>query len=336
MLTELEISKLWFEGQKLAKRNINKCYHPNCEKPSINSHILQKSGILNQISKEGHVWEKKINLFSAETFFFEKSGLNTVFSFNCFCQSHDTELFQKIENEKINFDDYNSCLLFTIRTIYNEIYRKEVIVEQLKFLMKSERSAELSLELMIGFMEQQLLGISDLQNNVQDIWEDYYTGTQNFIFQYRKLTKIDICLSGFYNYETTLEMMNYSVENGKDMNRISEVFINFFPYNNQSILLMGYNRKDAVKLKPYVNTFFKESEAKVQTKLTNLLMFACETWVVSENLYNSKIRKVEDVFISAVKYAIQNNNEREFFKVNIFKDTYCLDMQKLKLRLNKY
>ena len=94
--------------------------------------------------------------------------------------------------------------------------------------MTSNRSGEMNLELLVGFMEQQLLGLDDLQKNADDIWDDYENGTENFIFQYRELTKIDICLSAFYNYETTLEMHNYKLREGKDMDRISEVFINFF------------------------------------------------------------------------------------------------------------
>lgn len=330
MLKELEISKLWVEGQKSAKKKIKTCYFPGCNEKSINSHILQKNGILNQISKNGHVWEKKINQFAERKFFFEENGLNNVFSFNCFCVSHDKELFKKIEDYEIEFKDYQSCLLFTLRTLYNEIYRKEILIEQIKFLMKSKKSSEMNLELLLGFMEQQLLGIEDLKKNEVDIWEDYKNGTENFVFQHREMTKIDICLSGFYNYETTLEMYNYKLREGKDMERISEVFINFFPYNNKSILLMGYNKKDQRKLKPYINTFFKESESKVQTKITNLLMFACETWVISEKLFKDKIKKVEDIFISAIEYSIDNNNEREFFKVNIFKENYQSEMQRIK------
>lgn len=333
MLSELEISNLWIEGQKIAKKKIKTCYHPNCNETSINSHILQKNGIINQISHNGHVWEKKINQFSNKKFYFEKSGLNKVFSFNCFCKTHDKELFKIIEDNKIDFNNYHSCLLFTLRTLYNEIYRKQVIVEQIKFLMKSDKSSKLNLKLLYGFMHQQLLGINDLEQNEADIWEDYFHNTQNFIFQFREMNKIDICLSAFYNYETTLEMINYRVEKGKDMERVSEVFINFFPYEKKSILLMGYNKKDEKKLKPYINTFFKESDSKVQTKITNLLMFACESWIISENLYKTKIQKVEDIFISAVEYAIKNNNEREFFKVNIFKDNFNSEMQRLKRHL---
>lgn len=330
MLTDLEISKLWLEALKFAKTKINICYHPDCNEKSINSHILQRNGILNHISKNSHVWEKKVNQYSEKKFYFKEEGLKKVFSFNCFCNEHDKNLFKKIEDNVIDFQDYESCLLFTLRTLYNEIYRKQIIIEQIKYLMKTEKSSELNLEFLLSFMYQQTLGIGDLQKNEYDIWEDINKGTQNFVFQMREMTKIGICLSAFFNYETTLEMMDYILRKGEDMERISAVFINFFPYNNKSVLLMGYNKKDEKKLKPYVNRFFKESESRTETQITNLLIFACETWIISEELYKSKIEKVEDIFIAAISYSIRNNNERQFFKVNIFRNNFCNDMQTIK------
>ncbi|UMQ41987.1 hypothetical protein MKS83_21745 [Chryseobacterium sp. Y16C] len=328
-----EFAKLYHDTWNKAKQNIKKCYFPGCNEQPINSHILQKNGILNQIATNNHIWEYKINQFKKEPFYFDKTGINEIYSFDCFCKEHDDKLFEKIEKKQINFNDYESCLLFTLRTIYNEIWRKEINIEQYKLMMKSKYSSEINLEFLLGRIQQELLGIDDLRNNEEDIWEDYNNKTQNFVFQVRELNKIDICLSAFYNYETTLEMYNYKKLNGKDMPRISEVFINIFPYNNKTLLLMGYNKKDEKKLKPYVNTFFKESENKVQKKITNLLMFACETWVISEKLYKDKIEKIKDIFIACINHAIIINNEREFFNVNLFKDNYFNEMQKIKRHL---
>lgn len=331
MLEQINLKNLIVKTNKQAIKKIKSCYHPNCDKKSINSHILQRNGILNQIStKDNHVWEKKIDHYNENTFYFAKEGLKDVLSFNCFCHEHDKNLFKKIEDNIINFEEYETCLLFTLRTLYNEIWKKEVIIEQYKLMMKSEYSSKLNLPYMLAVIEQQLLGINDLKMQENDIWNDLNNNTQTFIFNYRKLKKIDICLSGFYNYETTREILSYKFLTGKDMERISSVFINLFPYKDETILLMGYNKNDELKLKPYFNTFFKESEKKTQTKITNLLLFACETWVISEKLYNEKIKKVEEIFISAIKHSIDNDNEREFFKVNIFSENFTSDMNKIK------
>src|SRR5690606_21800443 len=135
-------------------------------------------------------------------------------------------------------------------------------------------------------------------------------GTESYVFEKREMTEIDLCLSAFYNYDTSEEMNAYRNKHGKDMERVAEIFINIFPYKNQSVLLKGYHKKDENKVKGYFYSFFKESEKKVQRKLTNLMLFQCETWVVSDKLFTRKIKGIESLFADAVSFSTQNLNER--------------------------
>ena len=334
-MEQYEFAKIYHETRNLSIKKVKKCYFPNCTKPPINSHILQKNGILNKLAINNHLWEKSINHFRKPPFYFKKTGINEIYSFNCFCKEHDNKLFEKIEQRHIDFDDYYSCLLFTLRTIYNEVWRKEVNIEQYKLFLSRGVFKGLQSEIIRETIRQEKLGISDIKKIENDVWEDINSGSQNFVFSNRKLKQIPICFSALYNYETTLEMHNYRMLHGKDMDRISSVFANLFPYGENSILLMGYNKKDASKIKPYFNTFFKNSEKKVETQITNMLMFTTETWVISETLYFKKIKEIEDIFIAAVNYSIDNNNEREFFKVNIFSDSYIKDMKRIEKHLKK-
>jgi hypothetical protein len=325
-----EFAKIYHETRNLSIKKIRKCYFPNCKNQPINSHILQKNGILNRLAVNNHLWEKAINQFKDQPFYFKRTGINEIYSFDCFCKEHDDKLFKKIEQNIVDFNDYHSCLLFTLRTIYNELWRKEINIEQYKLMIEKGVFPGYKKVIIEETIKQEKLGISDIRKFENDIWEDINTGTENFIFNHRKLNKIDICLSALYNYETTMEMHQYRLLHGKDMERITTVFANLFPYDDNSVLLMGYNKKDESKIKPYFNTFFKNSEKKVETQITNMLMFTTETWVISESLYKTKIKHVEDIFISAINYSIDNNNEREFFKVNIFNDNYISDMNRIK------
>ncbi|MGV0923790.1 hypothetical protein [Empedobacter tilapiae] len=175
-------------------------------------------------------------------------------------------------------------------------------------------------------INQEKLGMSDLNKNLTDIWTDLNFSTKNFHFNTRELTKIDICLSAFYNYESTLEMNLYKIQHGKDIDRISEVFINFFPYQNKSILIMGYNLKDESILKPYFNTYFKESEKRVQRKLTNLILFACENWIFSEDIYIKKFKNIEKIMAFTNSYSINTLNERQNFNLNLYKESFKSDL----------
>ena len=74
-----------------------------------------------------------------------------------------------------------------------------------------------------------------------------------------------------------------------------------------------------------VNSFFQKSEKKLQRKLSNLLMFQCETWVCSVDFYNKKIKNSEHNFYDAIHYSLQNAYERKFFDINMFDNNFYKD-----------
>ena len=326
---EIEFAKLFTKCKSKGINSINTCYHPKCNEKSINSHILQKNGILSSIAPDRHLWEFEIDTFKDPLFQFKRTGINKIYSFNCFCNEHDTELFKKIENKNIDFDDYETCLLFALRTIYNEIWRKEVNIKMYECLIE-EKPEESNNQHFIEHVSQEKLGLADLKFNEAKIWYDLEHGTESFVFESRRMMEIDLCLSAFYNYDTTEEMNNYRLEFGKDIERLSEIFINIFPYQNQSVLLMGYNKDDEAKVKGYFYTFFKESEKRTQRKLTNLILFQCETWVVSDKLYRKKIKGIENLFAHATSFSLNNPKERRNFDLNIYKDSFKEDLDKWK------
>jgi hypothetical protein len=328
---KIKFAKLYHSTRKKAEKEIKTCYHPNCNLNSINSHILQKNGILSSIAKENHLWEHQINQFREENFYFKKTGINEVFSFKCFCKKHDNELFQKIESTKdIDFKDYKSLLLFTLRTLYNEKFKKEVAIRMFELFIENGDFNENQKNLFREDINQQKLGINDIEKNESDIWSDLNSQSESFVFEYREINRIEMCVSAFYNYETTLEMNQYRFKYGYDMERISVIFLNLFPYKNKSILIMGYNKKDEIKVKSYFYTFFKESEKRLQRKLTNLFLFAFETWVISEKFYNQKIKGIEEIVAFGTKLMIKSLNERLYYPLNFCSDNFKSDMKKWK------
>lgn len=107
-----KIAKIFTDCSQKAKSETNTCMYPGCTNKSINSHIMQKNGILSSIAEDKHLWELKIDNFKKEYIGFKKKGINKIYTFLGFCIEHDTSVFKKIETEgKIDFDDYTSCLL---------------------------------------------------------------------------------------------------------------------------------------------------------------------------------------------------------------------------------
>jgi len=331
---KIEFAKLYVKCKASAVASIDICYHPDCESKSINSHILQKNGILSTMTNDSHLWEHTIDQFKEEIFTFKKRGLNNVFSFNCYCNEHDTNLFKKIESSEIDFNDYESCLLFTLRTIYNEIFRKEVNLKQYQCYLK-EKPDKFDNYAFKQHMRQEALGLGDLKLIETDIWNDFITKKESFVFEHRLMAEIGICMSSFYTYDTTEELNKIISNTDKDAERTSEIFINLFPYKKSAVLMMAYNKRDEKKLKGYFYSFFKEKEKFVQRKITNLVLFNCETWVASDKFYKNNIKDVENDFGIATKFSLQNTNERQTFDMNFYKKDFKIKLAKWSKKTEK-
>lgn len=326
---KIRIAKAWQNAKLTAIDRINTCFYPDCNKPSINSHILQKNGILSELEENGHVMQMEMNPFEDDIHFFKKTGINKAFSFKCFCTTHDSELFSAIETNNIDFSIYKNNLLFTLRTKYNEKFRKIVNAKMREILI--ERHTDLfNIYHLNGINEQEKLGIKDIEKTEKIIWNDLTTEQESFIFLVRDIAKIPLCLSAFYNYETTHELIEHLRIHGKDKENVSDIFINVFPYMGKTKFMMGYKKKDEKTVKQYVNSVFKESEKRLLSKLTNLLLFQCETWVTSESFYKKRIKNCENYFGFAADFSNANINERIFFKLNLFKESFCEDFRQWK------
>lgn len=325
-------AKLFYESRKEAISQLNKCNFPNCEKKAINSHILQKNGILSEISPNRFLYEQVTDLFKNPSFHFKRIGINEAFSFTCFCKTHDTELFNEIETKTIDFNNYNHLILLTLRTTLNEKYKKQVVIKQNEIAKK--KNPELA-KIMGNddWFEQEKLGFKDIEFIENLLWNDLFKGSKTFYFETRELSLKQICLSSYFTYDTTIEIEEYYRKYGVEKERLIDIFINLFPYNNRSYMIMAYEKEFEKTVKGYINSFFKENEKRLERKLTNLLLFQCENWVCSESFYNLKIKDISTHLFDMGSFALRNNNERQFFDLNIFKENFN---EKMQIWHNKY
>ncbi len=297
------------------------CFYPGCTVKAINSHLLQKNGILSVLAPNKHLWQIEIAEFNFERFKFEDRGINEIFSFNCFCNDHDAKLFKKIESGSIDFDDYESCLLFCFRTLYNEKFTKMVNVSHHKCLIEKIPETFDNDEFKKQ-IEGEIKGIEDMKYNSDILWDDLLNNQQSFVFKHRDISPVELCVSSFYTYDTSIEMNAI----GPDV-RPSEIVINLFPYKGKTKLLMGYLKQDEKKVKPYFNVFFSESEKRIWRRLTNLILFQCETWVCSDRLYKRTIQPVEQHFYDAIKYIANDYDERKNFDINISEASFPIKLK---------
>ena len=310
--------------RKKAKTSIRECNYPDCNEKAINSHIFQKNGILSSIAKDRHLIAHDIDFYNNHAYTFKRVGINRVFSFDCFCAKHDSELFKAIESvalDDLNFDCYENCLLFVMRGVYNELNSKSEVVRFFKCLIKDESGLFDKTKLMASLMGN-MYGKKDVTGYSKAFWDDLSNGTEKFVFRVRRMKRLELCLSSSINYETTDELVDYRMKNSKGMERLAPVFINYFPLKDCSLLLFGYYKSDYDKISGYIDMFFSCDEGLAEVGVTNLILFRCEAWVCSEDFYLKKIKSVENYFDLAANYASKNTNERHLLPLNLFSSDF--------------
>lgn len=332
---KIQFAKAYHECKTKAIKKQSICFHPDCSEKSINSHILQKNGVLSEIAQDNHVVGMHINKFLEKEHDFKRIGINEAFSFNCFCSAHDRDLFKAIEKKDVDFSEYRNLILFTLRTIYNEKFRKLVNIEMYSCLIKNH-SDKFNLRRLERLIDNETLGLKDIELTENEIWRDIKTGSQSYVFKTREISRKAICLSAFYNYETTKELENYLKVNGNHKEEVTDIFINLFPYKGKSVLMMSYKKKNENVVKGYFNEFFSDNEKRLERKITNLMMFQCETWVVSPQFFKSNIEKNKEAFSFAVDFSLNNMNERRFFDLNIFRTDFSDKFRVFKNRASQY
>lgn len=290
---QIEISNVISGIDKnLAKKNW-KCLHPNCGKDAINSHLLQKNGVLNNVAEDGHLYEVKsesIFKFKANEYplKFIKKGINEAFSLPLFCNSHDTDLFASIEKGEIDFNLYSNQLLFTYRAICAELRKKEILQEKFSRMLKSNIIHKNASESMIETLELTRygyeLGVKDNDFYKKSIEEELFNenAPRGYSFKTLKIQNLPVCASSIFS------PTNSDHEDDPEREDPFEaVFFNLIPKGECSYVIIGYFIKHTTDwIKEYFDSWDNLSKIEIENKITNLLVTRTETWAMSPRLHN--------------------------------------------------
>src|SRR5205085_2418152 len=132
-------------------------------------------------------------------------------AFKGFCSVHDHQLFKEIETGAIDYTDYRTQLLFSYRAVMNEKRKKEITVD---WHTRISNSTAVRLLTSNDFMEQSRLwivgnndGIADEAHYESIFLNNIIDSTRNdFRFMTYELPRIEMCASGAFTYETSIEI----------------------------------------------------------------------------------------------------------------------------------
>lgn len=322
-MSNLVHDKKLFEELYRYAHNFNwQCMAPKCKKKCISSHVLQKNGILSQISIDRHLIEvKPTTMWEFEnegTLKFKKIGINEAFTFPGFCSFHDNSIFQLIEQESIDFENYKVQLLFSYRGLCQEIRRKQIVKIFLNQVLSRSNEFDVleAFELFEDYRNGLDAGVRNLNFFKKAMEDDLKKNTKSFSFHLYDKPYVEVCTSAPINVKEPDEKEYETLEDlNKDRFRkkLSTTFVNIFPHNNKSKWIVGEHL-----LHPSSYTVHLV-ERNWEQALTDLLVLRMEYWCMSKAFYDRyiapNIAEIKESYLSnALNFDFDLSTELNIFK----------------------
>lgn len=305
------------------------CVECGCSNPAINSHLLQRHGILDNITENDHAyevrpgdmmkWDDKI----PPLFLFKLVGIQQAISLKVFCSEHDNGLFYDIEHGEVDFDDYRVQLLFSYRSLCAEIRKKEINKEINK---RMRSSSALDVEGAEDILDQQDKGydlsLRDLSTYRDEMKSELVHPTGLFTFKHYSYPSLGIYASSSFSYDE-----DGSTALGIQKSQEGEVwdccFIQILPLENSTEIIVGYSNNHTNNyLAGYTDSWGNLDNNALGVKLTDLFAGHIEGWGLAPSLYHklkvaNKLKYCDYMREHASDYQIMQN-----VGFNLFEDCF--------------
>lgn len=280
------------------KRNMDKkvwnCMVSGCNQKAINSHLLQRHGVLSYIVENGHCYElreKDVFSWTRDTYpvEFKRCGIQEAISLHLFCNHHDTDVFKPVESGVVDYDNYYNQLLLSFRSICAEIRKKEIIIERYKRYLGSNILQAYrgdSRDLLQAAINGNETGLRDLVF-YKDLFEkELANPADNFLFVHHTYP-----IKGLY------ASSSFTISNIEESFDMSEVLPNcighIIPNGDYSEFIFGYHKRHINNaIVEFVNGWTNLSNDSLGQKLTGWFTLI-EGWGMSPSLF--KKIKTEDI-----------------------------------------
>lgn len=280
----LEIANRIDKVERYIEKKKWTCLCPNCQKTAINSHLLQRNGILDNVAENGHLYELRMKgvyrrMNESETSELKSVGVRQALSFPLFCSEHDSSLFKPIEGKCIDFDDYHSQLLFSYRSLCSEIRKKEFNIERYNGVLPDGND---KFDLLLG----EKLGKCDLVHYKGLFEAEIAQPHNNFTFLHLSYPFIPVFASGLSSYYRQDGTFVNCTDGVPYDQIIDSFFINIIPQNNSVEIIIGYCNDHANdSLKMYVHSWENLTVKQLFNKIADLFSFSLESWGMSPSFY---------------------------------------------------
>lgn len=298
------------------------CLRDDCNEVAINSHLVQRNGLLSNIAVDGHLIElKMVDAYKWDKkrlpIEFRRVGIKHALAYKVFCNRHDTEVFRNIEGGNTDFESYESFLLFSYRAVCAEISKKRFVVEKYKRVVNSNiLNGKVDKETIKLAVEGNETGIQNLRVIKQELESEIETNGGRFTFYFFKYPKVFVYASAVFS------ATDIDFQRKDDAQDLENIYIHILPLVNETLILVGYHNdhtsSDTIE---YCKSWEKLSEEELNFKLTGLFSSNIENWGISPDLFKTLKQKNITKYINLIKknvsyFGISRESDFNLFEVN--------------------
>ena len=301
------------------KNKERKCFVENCQESAINSHLLQKNRVLQEISEQSHFYEVCLRQFPTQHFSIVKRGHNVGMTFKGLCNRHDTEMFFEVEQDKIDFNTYRDLLLLSYRAVLREYREKEIMLEVYRRIAQSKNLSQFiqAWNLKWKFEAEQYL-LWDTEFLLVEMNKDLANNSESFLFKVIELPKLPICVSAIYSTESIADSFSDLELDPKNKRLINGTIINILPYPLCSYLIIGCHKLNEENCAKEFVDFQSKEMATVFKKISDILLRNI-TWACSESFYNSSLNRRKAEIIKQINFFTKRNQfTKTMIDINLF------------------
>lgn len=262
------------------------CMCIGCSEPSINSHLLQKKGILSKVFESGHMYEPRPSNIFQEKFINNPSelkmvGVEQALSVHTFCKTHDENIFGEIEKGNLELNNYRHCLLLSYRTVCAEARRKEYEVKVYRKFIESNTIRQIVNAKQLDGLERIQcgfkLGQRDLLSYRSKIEKELEQPKNEYMFYHKEFS-----ISGIY-CSTTLSLGNILDTN---LEKPLDLFLlHVIPTENKTHIVLGFDKNcESNWAKLYFQELMSKDDNTIEEYLTSLLI-RTDGWGISPSVY---------------------------------------------------
>lgn len=312
------------ETERLRKRSFEIeriCYHPECGNTAINSHLLQKRGILNRLASNNSncIYEIEYSPFFTDQFKFKCNGISKALTFKGFCSEHDSQLFRPIEKENIPLNSYRGSLLLAYRAVLSETRKKEINIDWYKMLSQTRTNQlvknQLIIQENIRFFQMGIRDNKDLVKHIESDLNDF--SSRSFTFFERRLPYFEICTSAIFSFENFLET-KFMTDNFPDK-PLTTFLINIVPEKDYLHVSIGCHLNGKERIDEYKDYWATLSDEEGLKELSDILLLNIETWACSPKFYLEYLKAREREIFSIIRDSVNLNFRDTKINFNIFR-----------------